>query len=517
MQIHRRTPDGIHWFPEAVRYVTNLLLTHISLALGVELPHRYESTITEQALEAIADNDCLLDTMENKLPIKKNESTGNRKLTVVLNSDKRVVSCDKENHITPKRKAKKKRKELLIREPNKKSLLTEKGATIVKETKKESVNELKKTSIMKETYHQYSKRKGNAERRRRIKKWLPASSNSSPFVNLVSSPIRSQYASLANEQCVRTQNVHSPIRPPSPSTRAIHSYSSTEQYKSQVFRANKRSTLLPRQNFHSPIRPPPPSTAKFSYSTAQLSWSPVITENVNSINISSPYPNASQSYNHRQSKSPFTNLGESPILGNRRNVSQDSKYYSKASSHTPYPPKMIESPLLHKRRSNFQNCGYGYTAGSVTPRSPYISHSPLQQVNRISQSSDCYSDEASFILSKETQQNKISAQNSGYFSSASSPMTCSPEMITNAFQQQVQRVFQDSRSYPNTPYPPEMIQQTESVFQYSGFGSGQNSAHFSNLDRIAACTLLQRINNLKSPIYSPSYQNHSPAQSSSLP
>ncbi|XP_035212312.1 uncharacterized protein LOC118186335 [Stegodyphus dumicola] len=558
MQIHRRTPDGIHWFPRAVRYVTNLLLTHISLALGVELPHRYESTITEQTLEAIADNDCLPDTVENKLPIKKNKSTENRKLTVVSNSDKRVVSCDKENHITPKRKAKKKRKGLLIREPNKKSLITEKSTTTVKETKKESVNELKRTSIVKETYHEYSKRKENAERRRRIKKWLPASSTSSPFVNLVCSPIRShaslaneqcvqtqnfhspirppspirsQYATLANKQCAQTQNFHSPIRPPSPSTNAIHSYSSRGLYKSQVFPANKQNILLPRQNFHSPVRPPPPSpTATFSYSTVQLSWSPMITKNVNSINISSPYPTAPQSYNQHQSKPSFANLGESPILINKRNVSQDSKYYSKASSHTPYPPKMIESPLLQKRRrSNFQDCGYGYTAGSVTPHSPYINESCLQQVNRISPGSEYHSNEASFILSKVTQ------QNSGYFSSANSPMTCSPEMITDAFRQQVQRVFQDSRSYPNTPYPPEMIhqkesmfqdsrsypntpypqemiQQNESMFKDSGYFSSQNSADFRSLDRTVARTLLRTINNYKSPIYSPSYQNHSPAQ-----
>ncbi|GFT53025.1 PC-esterase domain-containing protein 1A [Nephila pilipes] len=40
MQIHRRSGDGIHWGPSAVRYMTNLLLTHISLAWNVSLPHR---------------------------------------------------------------------------------------------------------------------------------------------------------------------------------------------------------------------------------------------------------------------------------------------------------------------------------------------------------------------------------------------------------------------------------------------------------------------------------------------
>ncbi|XP_054714137.1 PC-esterase domain-containing protein 1A-like [Uloborus diversus] len=40
MQLHRRDTDGVHWFPEAVRYLLNLLLTHISLAWGKPLPHR---------------------------------------------------------------------------------------------------------------------------------------------------------------------------------------------------------------------------------------------------------------------------------------------------------------------------------------------------------------------------------------------------------------------------------------------------------------------------------------------
>ncbi|GBN53255.1 hypothetical protein AVEN_24773-1, partial [Araneus ventricosus] len=39
MQIHRRGRDGIHWDPKAVRYVTNLILRHISLSWNVPLPH----------------------------------------------------------------------------------------------------------------------------------------------------------------------------------------------------------------------------------------------------------------------------------------------------------------------------------------------------------------------------------------------------------------------------------------------------------------------------------------------
>ncbi|GFT52995.1 PC-esterase domain-containing protein 1A [Nephila pilipes] len=56
MQIHRRSDDGIHWLPPAVRYVTNLLLTHISLAWNVPLPHRCESTNFEKNLILATDD-----------------------------------------------------------------------------------------------------------------------------------------------------------------------------------------------------------------------------------------------------------------------------------------------------------------------------------------------------------------------------------------------------------------------------------------------------------------------------
>lgn len=42
MQIHRRVKDGIHWDNTALRRVVNILLTHISEAWGVELPHRVD-------------------------------------------------------------------------------------------------------------------------------------------------------------------------------------------------------------------------------------------------------------------------------------------------------------------------------------------------------------------------------------------------------------------------------------------------------------------------------------------
>ncbi|XP_015916631.1 PC-esterase domain-containing protein 1B [Parasteatoda tepidariorum] len=57
LQIHRRTPDGIHWYPEAVRYVTNLLLTHISIAWNVSLPHRFKSEGSQENPVSISDEE----------------------------------------------------------------------------------------------------------------------------------------------------------------------------------------------------------------------------------------------------------------------------------------------------------------------------------------------------------------------------------------------------------------------------------------------------------------------------
>uniref|UniRef100_A0A0P4VW82 Uncharacterized protein n=1 Tax=Scylla olivacea TaxID=85551 RepID=A0A0P4VW82_SCYOL len=37
-QLSRRTNDGLHWEPPAVRYMTNLILTHIALSFNEELP-----------------------------------------------------------------------------------------------------------------------------------------------------------------------------------------------------------------------------------------------------------------------------------------------------------------------------------------------------------------------------------------------------------------------------------------------------------------------------------------------
>lgn len=46
--VHRRNPDGMHWSNKAMRHLTNLLFTHISLAIGVPLPGNYHSSLLEK-------------------------------------------------------------------------------------------------------------------------------------------------------------------------------------------------------------------------------------------------------------------------------------------------------------------------------------------------------------------------------------------------------------------------------------------------------------------------------------
>ncbi|GIY89599.1 PC-esterase domain-containing protein 1B [Caerostris darwini] len=48
MKVHQRTDDGMRWKPEAILFVTNLLLARISLSYNFPLPHRYESSSMEE-------------------------------------------------------------------------------------------------------------------------------------------------------------------------------------------------------------------------------------------------------------------------------------------------------------------------------------------------------------------------------------------------------------------------------------------------------------------------------------
>ncbi|KAB7502141.1 PC-esterase domain-containing protein 1A, partial [Armadillidium nasatum] len=50
-QLHRRSVDGIHWEPQATRYITCLLLTHISLAFDVPLPGRVKGKYIQDCID----------------------------------------------------------------------------------------------------------------------------------------------------------------------------------------------------------------------------------------------------------------------------------------------------------------------------------------------------------------------------------------------------------------------------------------------------------------------------------
>ena len=41
-QIHRRSSDGIHWNPDAVRMQVNIILTHYCLSRNIELKNRWK-------------------------------------------------------------------------------------------------------------------------------------------------------------------------------------------------------------------------------------------------------------------------------------------------------------------------------------------------------------------------------------------------------------------------------------------------------------------------------------------
>uniref|UniRef100_A0A1B6DLP4 Uncharacterized protein n=2 Tax=Clastoptera arizonana TaxID=38151 RepID=A0A1B6DLP4_9HEMI len=75
-QLHRRAADGVHYQPIPVRYMTNLMLTHLALSWGRDLPGR----VPNLNLSPIDDANSLVDTVENRyvppvIPLSKAEKT----------------------------------------------------------------------------------------------------------------------------------------------------------------------------------------------------------------------------------------------------------------------------------------------------------------------------------------------------------------------------------------------------------------------------------------------------------
>ncbi|XP_076317564.1 PC-esterase domain-containing protein 1A-like isoform X2 [Tachypleus tridentatus] len=89
MQIDQRAADGIHWLPPALRYMTNLLLTHISLALGAPLPHRSSSALNNSEMEIMASSDQA--PTEDKV-ISQLEETCPSERDILFNKNQPVVS-----------------------------------------------------------------------------------------------------------------------------------------------------------------------------------------------------------------------------------------------------------------------------------------------------------------------------------------------------------------------------------------------------------------------------------------
>ncbi|KAG8181273.1 hypothetical protein JTE90_022211 [Oedothorax gibbosus] len=54
-QIHRRADDGVHWKPKAVRFILNLLLSHISVAFNVPLPNHGPPQVTDDETQESGD------------------------------------------------------------------------------------------------------------------------------------------------------------------------------------------------------------------------------------------------------------------------------------------------------------------------------------------------------------------------------------------------------------------------------------------------------------------------------
>ncbi|XP_075211734.1 PC-esterase domain-containing protein 1A-like [Lycorma delicatula] len=53
MQIHRRAADGVHYLNIPVRLQTNLILTHIALAWGIDLPGKIKNSLTDKVINRL--------------------------------------------------------------------------------------------------------------------------------------------------------------------------------------------------------------------------------------------------------------------------------------------------------------------------------------------------------------------------------------------------------------------------------------------------------------------------------
>ncbi|KAG8189644.1 hypothetical protein JTE90_018493 [Oedothorax gibbosus] len=173
-QIHRRADDGVHWNTYAVRYVLNLLLTHISLAWNVPLPHRYSSLVMEEYLEKLEDE---LSMVEPK-----------------------IVKVQAPQSTQQKPKAKKKSK---------------------KKSPRKNLGSLK-------SHHAYTTSTWLKERHQRIKRWQASVNSTYTPHSQYNSPAVSQHSTPGNSQ-------HDSGYFPSPSTEAYLSNDSSYSHRNITF------------------------------------------------------------------------------------------------------------------------------------------------------------------------------------------------------------------------------------------------------------------------------------------
>ena len=102
-QVHKRKHDGVHWTQDAVRFQTNLILTHYCLSRDLELPGRDESKIVEVAKKvAQAANEGPFDITRDK-----NDNEVKRRISVddtIHDAKKRKVEEEDQSLSMKKRK-----------------------------------------------------------------------------------------------------------------------------------------------------------------------------------------------------------------------------------------------------------------------------------------------------------------------------------------------------------------------------------------------------------------------------
>ncbi|KAL0270259.1 UNVERIFIED_CONTAM: hypothetical protein PYX00_007729 [Menopon gallinae] len=118
LQIHRRRPDGIHWNPDAVRHVTNLILTHISLSYRMPLPGNFASPILDKIVRAENEGFWNGNSEKKKAVINSKDENNNQKIACTVQTgdigDNNQDANTKNNNcnvgIASKKKTSKKRK-----------------------------------------------------------------------------------------------------------------------------------------------------------------------------------------------------------------------------------------------------------------------------------------------------------------------------------------------------------------------------------------------------------------------